>query len=95
MRYDPSTSIFSGYSLAKVGESSTKENGSGLLPTAASPHGAEEIHHRHPVVKGCRIQLVESIPEGLVYNSTVRHMPTFDVIQLDEKQNTGAKKIKY
>lgn len=29
--------------------------------------------------QNCTIQLVESIPEGLVYNSTVKHLSTYKV----------------
>ncbi len=35
-------------------------------------------HEQHPVVN-CSVRLVESIPEGLTYNSSVRGMDTFEV----------------
>ena len=42
----------------------------------------DDISNLHKPRKGCetcQIQIVESIPEGLVYNSTIDHLRTYDV----------------
>ena len=51
-----------------------------MLISVLHPFSTFFTHHPQPSPKpctgGCSVQLVESIPEGLVFNSTVKHLST-------------------
>ena len=71
--------LFSGYSLSHLRGSGGGDSGAGADPAFAE--GGRLRRQQHPVVSGCQVRLVESIPEGLVYNSSVQHMRTYEVSQ--------------